>query len=236
MNDICIPGDKSMSHRAVILASIADRVSTISNLLLSEDIFATIHSMRLLGVDIQVGNSKTVVHGVGLHGLKKPKQALDCGNSGTTMRLLTGLLSAQKFESVLIGDDSLMKRPMARVAKPLQLMGARIQLSPENTAPIQITGNPALTSICYESPIASAQVKSAILLAGLYAKGNTTVIEKTPTRDHTEKMLAFMGFGHESKHDSLTLQIPGDISSACLFYRVSCNHTGFKFAFKKHWH
>lgn len=206
--DIAVPGDKSISHRAVILSAISKHKTIIENILLGDDVLSTINIMRELGVEINLKNTMCEIHGVGLDGLKPSKNALNCGNSGTSMRLLTGLLSAQQFNSILIGDESLMKRPMLRVAEPLRLMGATIHLSEKNTAPIEIMGNQKLKAIDYELFIPSAQVKSAILLAGLYAKGETIVREKVLTRDHTEKMISLL-----DSH----LKIPGDISSAAFF-------------------
>lgn len=208
--DIFVPGDKSISHRAIILSSIRDGVTNILNLLLADDVLNTVEAMRSLGVKIFIDEEKKSarVFGVGLYGLKAPKNPINCGNSGTAMRLLCGLLCAQKFNSILIGDDSLSKRPMLRVAEPLRLMGAKINLSENNTAPIEIIGNQKLNPIHYELKIPSAQVKSAILLASLYAKGKTIINEKIKTRDHTEKMLA---------HNKNEIKIPGDISSAAFF-------------------
>lgn len=206
--DLVVPGDKSISHRAVILSSLANQKTAIENILLGDDVLSTINIMRELGVEINLEDAACQIHGVGLHGLKPSKNSLNCGNSGTSMRLLAGLLSAQKFNSILIGDESLMKRPMLRVAEPLRLMGASIHLSDNNTAPIEIIGNQTIKAIDYELLIPSAQVKSAILLAGLYAEDKTIVREKIPTRDHTEKMISRLGS---------PLRIPGDISSAAFF-------------------
>lgn len=210
-----VPGDKSISHRVIILAAISNRESIIFNLLFSEDVLMTINAMRALGVVIHLDSEKqsAQVNGVGLYGLKPPVKPIDCGNSGTTMRLLAGLLAAQSFDAVLIGDDSLMKRPMARVAEPLRLMGAKILLSAQNTAPIQISGGQKLQGIEFEPSVASAQVKSCILLAGLYASGQTIVNEPIKTRDHTERLL---GLFHGPSF-SQTIDIPGDISSAAFF-------------------
>ncbi len=230
--DIIIPGDKSISHRAIILSSINDYATDIDNILLSDDVLSTINIMRALGVEIIIDSEKKSarVYGVGLHGLKAPKKPLNCGNSGTTMRLLCGLLSAQKFNSVLIGDQSLSKRPMLRIAEPLRLMGAKINLSENNTAPIEMTGHQNLVGIDYAVIIPSAQVKSGILLASLYASGKTTIREIMPTRDHTEKMLLSSSpdkanFGtapgkanfSSSPGRASALHIPGDISSAAFF-------------------
>jgi len=208
IGDIQVSGDKSISHRAIILSSIAEDISTISNLSLGLDVLNTIEAMRALGVEIHLKNTTCEIHGVGLHGLKPSKKPINCGNSGTAMRLLTGLLSAQKFNSILIGDDSLQRRPMLRVAEPLRLMGAKINLSSRNTAPIEIIGGRTLKGIQYDLKIPSAQVKSAILLAGLYTIGATQVHENVLTRDHTEKML--------QKNVDIK-KIPGDISSATFF-------------------
>ena len=205
---ITVPGDKSISHRAVIFASISDRVSMMQNLCLGNDVLRTISAMEAMGVKIIRHQKNICIHGVGRYGLTAPQQPIDCGNSGTTMRLLTGLLCAQPFDSVLIGDHSLSKRPMARVADPLRRMGADIRLSPNNTAPIYIIGHKKLHGMEYELTIPSAQVKSAILLAGLYAKGETRVKEKIQARDHTERLLA--SFPQE-------YTIPGDISAAAFF-------------------
>lgn len=216
--EIVVPGDKSISHRAIILSAISDRETQIENILLGDDVLSTINIMRELGVriDLDVEKKSAYVFGVGLHGLKQSRNPLNCGNSGTSMRLITGLLSAQKFNSILIGDASLMKRPMLRVAEPLRLMGAKINLSENNTAPIRISGSRSgrkiLKAIDYVSAIPSAQVKSAILLAGLYAEGETTVCEKIKTRDHTEKMMRLF-----HSHSCSQLKIPGDISSAAFF-------------------
>lgn len=205
--DITVCGDKSISHRAIILSSIANGVVEISNCCLGDDVLNTINVMRELGVEINLQNAMCEIHGVGLHGLKPSQNPLNCGNSGTTMRLLSGLLCAQKFNSVLIGDESLTRRPMLRVAEPLRLMGAKINLTDNSTAPIEIIGEQKLQAIDYELLIPSAQVKSAVLLAGLYAPFETRVREKTPTRDHTERLLTYFG----------NIKIPGDISSAAFF-------------------
>lgn len=208
IGQVSMLGDKSISHRAVILSSIAQGVSVISNISLGLDVLNTIEAMRAMSVEIHLKNTTCEIHGVGLNGLKSSKTPINCGNSGTAMRLLTGLLSAQKFNSVLIGDNSLQQRPMLRVAEPLRLMGATINLSSRNTAPIEIMGGQSLNGIQYDLKIPSAQVKSAILLAGLYAKGTTHVRENILTRDHTERML--------QKNERIK-KIPGDISSAAFF-------------------
>ena len=226
--NISIPGDKSISHRAVMLSSIAKGDSLIHHFLTGEDCLSTIDCFRKMGVDIQLKQDCVHVRGQGLRGLKEPVEMLDAGNSGTTIRLLTGILSGQSFESRITGDDSLRKRPMDRVIVPLRQMGAKIQgIEKENVAPLSIGGG-SLKGIHYASPIASAQVKSAVLLAGLYAQGTTSIQEPYPSRDHTEIMLQDMGgnigyqegriicepaqqlYGKERK-------IPGDISSAAFF-------------------
>ncbi|OGT53452.1 MAG: 3-phosphoshikimate 1-carboxyvinyltransferase [Gammaproteobacteria bacterium RIFCSPHIGHO2_12_FULL_42_13] len=217
---ITVPGDKSISHRAIIFAAISDRVVTIENLNIGEDVKCTLNAFREMGVLIETGSTETtmIIHGVGLHGLQSPKNPINCGNSGTTMRLLTGLLCAQSFNSILVGDNSLSKRPMARVAEPLRQMGAEMWLSEKNTAPIQILGNKKLRGIQYELPVMSAQVKSAILLASLYAAGETRIHETTSTRDHTERLLSTFAYGsaRASKKEAC-IMIPGDISSAAFF-------------------
>ncbi|MBI5048263.1 MAG: 3-phosphoshikimate 1-carboxyvinyltransferase [Deltaproteobacteria bacterium] len=227
--EITVPGDKSISHRAIMLGSIAEGDTTIRGLLKGEDNMATLKAFRQMGVRIdEHENGMVVIQGKGLHGLKEPEDFIDAGNSGTTMRLLTGLLSGQEFFSVLTGDQYLRKRPMKRVVEPLSLMGARIfGRENGNKAPLAIVGS-KLKGMTYNSPLASAQVKSAILMAGLYADGGTTVIEPTLSRDHTERMLAY--FGAEVKRNGTTvsikvgqklvgkeIEVPGDISSAAFF-------------------
>ncbi|MEA1960987.1 MAG: 3-phosphoshikimate 1-carboxyvinyltransferase [Bacillota bacterium] len=220
-----VPGDKSISHRSVIIGAIADGVTEIENFLPGQDCLSTVQCMRQLGVDIeQINDTHFKVYGKGVNGLKEPDNVLDVGNSGTTMRLLTGLLSAQGFFTTLTGDASIRRRPMERVAIPLRKMGAQIQGRAEGKyAPLAIAGGP-LRGIEYHTPVVSAQLKSAILLAGLYAEGETMVTEPAQSRDHTEKMLA--GFGASIQSEGLTTTIrpgrlraqktfvPGDISSA----------------------
>lgn len=190
---IDVPGDKSVSHRAIMLAAIADGVSRIDGFLEGDDTRATAAIFRQLGVRIEVpGPGVRIVHGVGIHGLHAPAASLDCGNAGTAMRLLAGLLAGQAFDSVLVGDVSLSKRPMQRVTEPLTLMGARIE-SDGGLPPLRIHGGRRLRGIDYALPVASAQVKSALLLAGLYAEGETHIREPHPTRDYTERMLAAFG-------------------------------------------
>ncbi len=230
-----VPGDKSISHRSIILGSIADGVTKIKGFLRSEDCLATLKVMQSLGVEISDVDNEITVNGVGLHGLQPSTHALDCGNAGTAMRLLSGLLAAQKFNSTLIGDESLSSRPMGRVIKPLTQMGASIE-SNDLKAPLSFVSNESMRNIDYSSPIASAQVKSAVLIAGLYAHGITTVTEPNKSRDHTETMLK--GFGCDVLVDGLTvsvkgqpslvgqnIEVPADISSAAFFMVLGlCHH------------
>jgi 3-phosphoshikimate 1-carboxyvinyltransferase len=225
---VAVPGDKSISHRALMLSGLADGASRISGFLASEDCLASLAAMRALGVRIeQPDTTEVVVHGVGLHGLHGASHALDMGNAGTAIRLFTGLLAAQTFSSRLIGDASLMKRPMERVAKPLRLMGAEVRTR-DGTPPIDIVGGRRLRGIDYSMPVASAQVKSAILLAGLYAEGTTSVLAPAICRDHSERMLATLGVRVDVEGLRSTvhppqrltgqpLEVPGDFSSAAFF-------------------
>lgn len=225
MGELTPPGDKSISHRAVIFACLAKGESRISGLLRSEDVNATLNACRQLGMNVLQDEGTLITQGVGDAGLSAPAGPLDMGNSGTAMRLLTGVLAAQSFESTLIGDESLSGRPMTRIVKPLTMMGARIETAEGGTPPLKIHGNPNLQGIDYSSPIASAQVKSCLLLAGLYAKGRTTVTEPLKSRDHTEKMLP--AFGVELYGDcgvtggdrlrGASVSVPADISSAAFF-------------------
>jgi 3-phosphoshikimate 1-carboxyvinyltransferase len=212
-----------------MLGSLATGVTSISGFLQGEDSLATLNAFRQMGVNIEgPDDGSVVVHGVGMDGLQQPTVALDLGNSGTSMRLLTGLLSAQKFDTTLVGDSSLSGRPMRRVTEPLALMGADIGTTEQGTAPLEIRGGTQLHGIDYQMPMASAQVKSSLLLAGLYAEGDTCVTEPAPTRDHTERMLQGFGYKLESLDGRVCLQgggsltacdldIPGDISSAAFF-------------------
>ena len=223
-----VPGDKSVSHRALMLAAIAEGESRIRGFLEGEDTRATAAVLAQLGVRIDTPSAgERVVHGVGLHGLRGAAQSLDCGNAGTGMRLLTGLLAGQAFDSTLVGDASLSKRPMRRVTDPLALMGARIDTH-DGLPPLHVHGGQPLQGIRYELPVASAQVKSALLLAGLYAAGETEVVEPHPTRDYTERMLAAFGWpiafapgrakleGGHALH-ATDVEVPADFSSAAFF-------------------
>lgn len=221
-----VPGDKSVSHRALMLGSIADGQTNVTGFLPGEDCLATMAAMRQLGVSIkQHSETEVSIEGVGLHGLQAPESSLDLGNSGTAMRLMAGLLAAQKFDSVLTGDESLTGRPMGRIVKPLTMMGAAIESDCDGTPPLQISGGLRLHGISYELPVASAQVKSAILLAGLYARGATEVFEPAPARDHTERMLKSMGvyvyingnrIGVQGvrRLKACDIKVPADMSSA----------------------
>ena len=223
-----VPGDKSVSHRSLMLAALAEGRSHVRGFLEGEDTLATAAVLAQLGVRIETpADGERLIHGVGLHGLKGTSAQLDCGNAGTGMRLLAGLLAGQAFDSTLIGDESLSKRPMRRVTDPLASMGARIDTQ-DGLPPLKIHGGNALQGIEYTLPVASAQVKSALLLAGLYAQGETEVIEPHPTRDYTERMLAAFGWpidfapgrarlsgGHRLK--ATDVDVPADFSSAAFF-------------------
>jgi 3-phosphoshikimate 1-carboxyvinyltransferase len=224
-----VPGDKSISHRAIMLGALAEGATRVSGFLEGEDALATLTAFRDLGVEIErPGESEVLVHGVGLRGLKAPRGPLDLGNAGTGMRLMCGLLAGQAFDSELTGDASLCSRPMGRVIDPLQLMGAKIASEEGGRPPLRISGGRQLHGIHYDLPMASAQVKSCVLLAGLYSQGVTSVTEPAPTRDHTERML--QGFGYEIGSDNgvislagggklhaADIEVPADISSATFF-------------------
>ncbi len=226
--EIIPPGDKSISHRSLMLGSLATGTTLVRDFLISDDTLSTANAMRALGTSIEISGTQVLVKGNGLHGLKEPDKIIDCGNSGTTTRLLIGLLSPQQFTSTLTGDKYLQARPMKRVVGPLGQMGAKINGNEEgNKLPLTIIGS-SLKGISYELPVASAQVKSAILLAGLYAEGETEVIEPEPSRDHTERMLTYLGVpikknGHSikinkvSKINSGEIIVPSDLSSAAFF-------------------
>lgn len=224
-----VPGDKSISHRAIMLGSIAEGVTEVRGFLEGEDSLATLAAFRAMGVKIEgPKQGRVTIHGVGLHGLKAPSGPLDLGNSGTSMRLLSGLLAGQNFDSVLVGDESLSRRPMKRVTEPLARMGACIEATGQGTAPLKIHGGQKLSGIEYVMPVASAQVKSSLLLAGLYANGRTCVTEPAPTRDHTERMLTGFGYAVSRQGNKICLNgvgqlkstaidVPADISSAAFF-------------------
>jgi len=223
---VAVPGDKSVSHRALMLGSVAEGQSNVTGFLPGEDCLATMAAMRQLGVTIeQQSQSEISIQGVGLHGLQAPEEHLDLGNSGTAMRLMAGLLAGQAFDSVLTGDESLSGRPMGRIIYPLTMMGAAIESDCDGTPPLQISGGLRLNGIRYEMPVASAQVKSSILLAGLYAEGATEIIEPAAARDHTERMLKSMGvyvyvsgrrIGINRVHrlNACDIKVPADLSSA----------------------
>ncbi|MEZ5529948.1 MAG: bifunctional prephenate dehydrogenase/3-phosphoshikimate 1-carboxyvinyltransferase [Porticoccaceae bacterium] len=227
--EIRVPGDKSISHRSIMLGSLADGVTEVTGFLEGEDSLATLQAFRDMGVVIEGPvNGRVVIHGVGIHGLKAPVGPLYLGNSGTSMRLLAGLLSGQTFDVELTGDESLTKRPMERVAGPLRQMGAVIDTAEGGRPPLRIKGGQSLKGIDYKLPMASAQVKSCVLLAGLYAEGKTRTTEPAPTRDHTERMLS--GFGYPVQRDgavaelngggkltATAIDVPADISSATFF-------------------
>ncbi len=225
--NITVPGDKSISHRAIMLGALSSGDTHITGFLMGEDCLATIDCFRKMGVQIDVSDQTVLVHGVGLHGLQAPFELLYTGNSGTTTRLLTGILAGQPFMTTVDGDDSIQNRPMGRIMKPLHQMGADIAGRQDNYCPLTIFPSP-LHGIRYEMPVASAQLKSSILLAGLYADSPTTVVEPAPSRDHTERMLRALGVTIHTSGTTITLTppqellaadvvVPGDISSAAYF-------------------
>lgn len=226
--EIRVPGDKSISHRSIMLGSLAEGTTNVTGFLEGEDALATLATFRAMGVEI-IGpdKGKVTIHGVGMHGLKAPKKDFYVGNSGTSIRLLSGLLSGQTFDSTLSGDTSLSARPMKRVTDPLALMGAKIETT-DGKPPLKIQGGSQLKGIDYPLPMASAQVKSCLLLAGMYAKGKTSVMEPAPTRDHTERMLSGMGYPVDVEGSTISItgggkltatniDVPADISSATFF-------------------
>lgn len=226
--EITVPGDKSISHRSIMLGAIANGITSVRGFLRGEDNLATMGAFRAMGVRIDDDGQTIAIHGKGLHGLSEPSDVIDCGNSGTTIRLLTGLLAGQTFFSVLTGDQYLRKRPMKRVIEPLSRMGARIfGRERGGLAPLAISGG-ALNAIGYDSPVSSAQVKSAIMLAGLFADGETSVREPSLSRDHSERMFRLFGAKLETFNNGVTVKggvelqggeisVPGDISSAAFF-------------------
>lgn len=231
--EIQVPGDKSISHRAVMFGSLAQGTTEITGFLRGADCLSTISCFRRLGIEIEEKEKEILVHGKGLHGLCAPKEILDTGNSGTTTRLISGILCGQNFETTLTGDASIQRRPMGRIIEPLSQMGASIEsLSGNSCAPLRIAGRP-LHGIHYTTKVASAQVKSAILLAGLYADGETRVTEPALSRNHSELMLRFFGADVKSEGTTAVIQpepslvgqkieVPGDISSAAYFIAAAC--------------
>ena len=225
---LTVPGDKSISHRAIMFGSLAEGTTIIHGFLKGADCLSTIDCFRKMGISIEEKEDTIYVHGKGLHGLHKPEETLDVGNSGTTTRLISGILAGQNFDTVLSGDASLNSRPMGRIMKPLSMMGADItSIHDTGCAPLSIKGR-SLNAIHYDSPVASAQVKSCVLLAGLYANGKTSVTEPALSRDHTERMLRSFGANIVSDKNTCTItppetlhgqhiEVPGDISSAAFF-------------------
>ena len=224
-----VPGDKSISHRSIMLGSLAEGTTVVEGFLEGEDNLATLNAFRAMGVEIEgPENGRVTIHGVGLHGLKAPAEPIYLGNSGTSIRLLAGLMAPQAFDVSMTGDESLSKRPMRRVTEPLASMGAELLTEADGSPPIRVQGGKSLQGMHYQMPMASAQVKSCMLLAGLYAEGETCVTEPAPTRDHTERMLH--GFGYEVRVNGSTacltgggkltardIDVPADISSATFF-------------------
>ena len=235
--EMCLPGDKSISHRAAMIASIAHGESVLENFSSAQDCAATLDCLRALGVRVEKDDSTITILGTGASGLQKPAQILNAQNSGTTMRLLSGILASQPFETTITGDDSLLSRPMKRVAEPLRLMGAEVELEPNGCAPLRIKGHRPLHAVEYQLPIASAQIKSAVLLAGLAADGITTVEEPAPTRDHTERLLGEFGAPVKRNGKKISVRggvelssrklfVPGDISSAAFFIAAAVSLPG----------
>ena len=229
---IKVPGDKSISHRSIILGSISNGITSVSGFLEGEDSLATLNAFKSMGVKIERNGSNVVIHGVGMKGLEEPKNPLYVGNSGTSIRLMSGLLSAQSFNTVLCGDESLSKRPMGRIIEPLRQMGADIS-GVDSKPPLSIKGGKQLSAIEYTLPVASAQIKSCVLLAGLYCEGKTSVIENGISRDHTERMLRGFGYDVTSSNNRISLEgggslkgcnieVPSDISSAAFFMVAGC--------------
>jgi 3-phosphoshikimate 1-carboxyvinyltransferase len=230
-----LPGDKSISHRAALIGALAEGKTRIENFATSADCASTLNCLKQLGISIKQEGTTVLIEGVGLNGLREPKEKLDCGNSGSTMRMLAGVLAGQNFSSCMIGDESLSKRPMKRIIVPLEMMGAKIEAT-DGHAPLRVFGKKPLQPISYETPVASAQVKSCVLLAGFHAKGKTSVIENVTTRDHTERMLRWFGVDVEKAANKISIEglqqfqardvsVPSDISSAAFFLvAASCLH------------
>lgn len=226
--ELAVPGDKSISHRCIMFGALANGLTEAEHFLTGADCLSTIACFRQMGISIEQNGSHVQIHGKGLHGLSAPNSVLDAGNSGTTVRLMSGILSGQSFSSVITGDASIQKRPMKRIIDPLRQMGASIEAySANNCAPLQITGHP-LHAVHYKSPVASAQVKSCVLLAGLYADDITSVTEPVVSRNHSELMLRYFGAELETSAKTVSIQpqpvlsgrkvnVPGDISSAAYF-------------------
>ncbi|MBN2092385.1 3-phosphoshikimate 1-carboxyvinyltransferase [candidate division KSB1 bacterium] len=225
--EIIVPGDKSISHRAVMFGSLANGTTEISGISMGQDVKSTIKCLKELGITAEMVDGIMKVTGFGLRGLREPRNVLDAGNSGTTIRLMAGILAGQDFSVTLTGDESLSRRPMKRIIEPLQKMGAIIEGTAEGFAPLTIKGT-ILSSFKHELPVASAQVKSALLLAGMYARGTTAVSEPVKSRDHTERMLSYLGANIGIDENTVTIegfpllkaapiQVPGDISSAAFF-------------------
>ncbi|MCW9057077.1 MAG: 3-phosphoshikimate 1-carboxyvinyltransferase, partial [Gammaproteobacteria bacterium] len=225
-----VPGDKSISHRSIMFGSLANGTSHVKGFLQGEDSLNTLRAFKAMGVTIDgpTADGQVIIHGVGINGLQQPETALDVGNSGTSMRLMSGLLAGQSFDIEISGDRSLSKRPMKRVTDPLALMGAEINSADNGRPPLKIKGGKALKGIHYDMPMASAQVKSCLLLAGMYADGQTCVTEPAPTRDHTERMLTAFGYPVTTRNSTICIQgggqltacdidVPADISSAAFF-------------------
>ncbi len=225
--ELKVPGDKSISHRSIMLGSLSEGVTEVEGFLEGEDALSTLKAFQDMGVEIERNGDQVRIQGVGLHGLKKPSGPLDLGNSGTSIRLMSGILAAQAFDVEMIGDESLSKRPMGRVITPLTQMGAVIE-STDGKPPLKVKGGQQLKAINYDLPVASAQVKSCVLLAGLYAQGTTCVSEPAPTRDHTERMLNGLGYPVNTENSTMCvtgggklsatkIQVPSDISSSAFF-------------------
>lgn len=229
---VCVPGDKSISHRAIMLGALSKGTTNIKGFLMGEDCLSTISCFREMGIDIDIDDSQVTVHGKGLHGLNKPSRELYVGNSGTTLRLLSGILAPQDFDCIITGDDSIKSRPMKRIIDPLTKMGANIiSMGNNDKAPLKITGS-KLHNLTYDSPVSSAQVKSCIILASLYTDNQTKIIEPVLSRNHTEIMLNYFGGNITIEDSTVTstpveelygkdITVPGDISSAA-FLMVAC--------------
>ena len=235
--ELRLPGDKSISHRAAMIASLAKGESVIDNFSSAQDCVATLDCLQALGVAVLRKDARVSISGTGASGFRQPEEILNAQNSGTTMRLLAGILAGQPFSTTMTGDDSLLSRPMRRVAEPLRLMGAEVELEPNGCAPLRIIGRRQLRPLDYQLPIASAQIKSAVLFAGLAADGVTTVAEPAPTRDHSERMLREFGASVERNGNTISirgggelhsrkLSIPGDLSSAAFFIAAAISLPG----------